>query len=188
MPGYGPIFNAGVIRREGVFHLFARGVRDGYRQNYGPGPRFLDYVYANSMSTLAIGRARYGIMLREDGMLMDDGTVARFGPEHFVLTTTTANSPAVLEHMEFQLQAVCPHLDVRITDVGDQWAQFAVAGPNARAVVASVVEGLDMENAPFPFPPVPRPGRPLNHPTVPAAVRKWADVIALRQSGIGSGS
>ena len=113
--------------------------------------RFLDYVYANSHSTLPIGRARYGIMLREDGMLMDDGTVARFGPQHFVLTSTTANSTAVLEHMEFQLQAVCPQLDVRITDVGDQWAQFAVAGPRARAVVAAVITDLDLGNAAFPF-------------------------------------
>ncbi len=90
----------------------------------------------NTFSTLAVGRARYGIMLREDGMLLDDGTTARLGPEHFLVTTTTANAAAVLEHLEFQLQAVCPQLDVRLTDVGDQWAQFAVAGPRARAVVA----------------------------------------------------
>ena len=113
--------------------------------------QFLDYVYANSQSTLPVGRARYGIMLREDGMLMDDGTVARFGPQHFVLTTTTANSAAVLEHLEFQLQAVCPQFDVRITDVGDQWAQFAVAGPRARDVVAAVVPELDLSNPAFPF-------------------------------------
>jgi methylglutamate dehydrogenase subunit C len=113
--------------------------------------RFLDYVYANTFSTLAIGRARYGIMLREDGMLLDDGTSARLGPEHFLVTTTTANTSAVLEHLEFQLQAVCPQWDVRLTDVGDQWAQFAVAGPRAREVVAGVVTGLDLSNAAFPF-------------------------------------
>ena len=84
---------------------------------------------------LPVGRARYGIMLREDGMLFDDGTTARLGTEHFLVTTTTANAAAVLEHMEFHLQASCPQLEVLLTDVGDQWAQFALAGPRAREVV-----------------------------------------------------
>jgi heterotetrameric sarcosine oxidase alpha subunit len=113
--------------------------------------QFLDFIYANTFSTLAVGRARYGIMLREDGMLFDDGTTARLGPEHFLITTTTANAAAVLEHMEFQLQAVCPQLDVRLTDVADQWAQFAVAGPRARELVSSLIEGLDLSNAAFPL-------------------------------------
>jgi methylglutamate dehydrogenase subunit C len=113
--------------------------------------RFLDFIYANIFSTLPIGRARYGIMLREDGMLFDDGTTSRLGAEHFLVTTTTANSAAALEHMEFHLQSVCRDLDVVLTDVCDQWAQFAVAGPRAREVVAAVVPGLDLSNAAFPF-------------------------------------
>jgi sarcosine oxidase subunit alpha len=113
--------------------------------------RFLDFLYANTFSTLAVGRARYGIMLREDGMLFDDGTTSRLAPEHFVVTTTTANAAAVLEHMEFQLQAVCPQLDVLLTDVADQWAQFAVAGPRSREVVAAVCQGVDLSNEAFPF-------------------------------------
>ncbi|TLY86583.1 MAG: FAD-binding protein [Gammaproteobacteria bacterium] len=113
--------------------------------------RFLDFIYANSFSTLAVGRARYGIMLREDGMLLDDGTTARLAPEHFLVTTTTANATATLEHLEFHLQAVWPRLDVLLTDVGDQWAQFAVAGPRSREVVAAVVAGLDLSNEAFPF-------------------------------------
>jgi len=113
--------------------------------------RFLDFVYANTFSTLAVGRARYGIMLREDGMLFDDGTTSRLGATHFLITTTTANSAAALEHLEFHLQAVCGDLDVVLTDVCDQWAQFAVAGPRARAVVAAVVADLDLSNAAFPF-------------------------------------
>jgi sarcosine oxidase subunit alpha len=112
---------------------------------------FLDFIYANSFSTLAVGRARYGIMLREDGMLLDDGTTSRLAAEHFLVTTTTANAAAVLEHMEFHLQAVCPHLDVLLTDVGEQWAQFAVAGPRSREVVAAVSEGVDLSNEAFPF-------------------------------------
>ncbi|MEP7243722.1 MAG: 2Fe-2S iron-sulfur cluster-binding protein [Gammaproteobacteria bacterium] len=113
--------------------------------------QFLDFLYANSFSTLAIGRARYGVMLREDGMMFDDGTTARLGPQHFLVTTTTANASPVFEHMEFHSQASCPHLDVVLTDVGDQWAQFAVAGPNSRAVVAAVVSNLDLSNSAFPF-------------------------------------
>jgi len=118
----------------------------------GPGAAaFLDFIYANTVSTLPVGRTRYGIMLREDGMLLDDGTVARLGPEHFLLTTTTANATVVLEHLEFHLEASRPELDVVITDVGDQWAQFAVAGPRSREIVAAVVEGVSLDNAHFPF-------------------------------------
>jgi glycine cleavage system aminomethyltransferase T len=113
--------------------------------------RFLDFIYANTFSSLAVGRARYGIMLREDGMLFDDGTTSRLGPTHFLVTTTTANSAAALEHLEFHLQAVCRDLDVVLTDVCDQWAQFAIAGPRSREVVASVVPDLDLSNAAFPF-------------------------------------
>ncbi|MBS0578591.1 MAG: (2Fe-2S)-binding protein [Proteobacteria bacterium] len=113
--------------------------------------RFLDFIYANTFSTLAVGRARYGIMLREDGMMMDDGTTSRLAADQFLVTTTTANASAVLEHMEFQLQANCPGLDVVLSDVTDQWAQFAVAGPRAREVVAAAVSGIELSNAGFPF-------------------------------------
>ena len=113
--------------------------------------RFLDFIYANTFSTLPVGRARYGLMLREDAMVLDDGTTSRLGPNHFLVTTTTANATAVLEHMEFHLQANCPRLDVHLTDVSDRWAQFAVAGPQARAVLSAVASGLDLSNAAFPF-------------------------------------
>jgi len=113
--------------------------------------RFLDFIYANTFSTLAVGRARYGIMLREDGMMFDDGTTSRLGADHFLVTTTTANATAVLEHMEFHLEASCAGCDVALTDVTDQWAQFAVAGPRSRAVVQAVVPDLDLGNDAFPF-------------------------------------
>ncbi len=118
----------------------------------GPGAaQFLDFIYANTFATLAVGRARYGIMLREDGMLLDDGTTTRLAPEHFVVTTTTANAAIVLEHMEFHLQSSCAHLEVTLTDVADQWAQFAVAGPRARELLSRVTTGVDLSNAAFPF-------------------------------------
>jgi sarcosine oxidase subunit alpha len=113
--------------------------------------RFLDFVYANTFSTLPVGRARYGIMLREDGMLLDDGTTSRLAAQHFLITTTTANSAAVLEHLEFHLQTACATLDVILTDVGDHWAQFAVAGPRSREVVAPLLGGLELANDAFPF-------------------------------------
>jgi heterotetrameric sarcosine oxidase alpha subunit len=112
---------------------------------------FLDFLYANGFSSLPVGRARYGIMLREDGMMFDDGTTTRLGPEHFLVTTTTANAQAVLEHMEFQLQANCPQLRVVLADVTDQWAQFAIAGPLAREVLAAALPDNDVSAAGFPF-------------------------------------
>ncbi len=112
---------------------------------------FLDFIYANTFSTLPVGRARYGIMLREDGMLFDDGTTSRLAPEHYLITTTTANAGAVLEHLEFQLQANCPQLRVNLSDVTDQWAQFAIAGPRARDVLAAALPQTDLSNDSFPF-------------------------------------
>lgn len=149
-PGWDPVLaEAGAVRRAvGITDVSTLGKIDVQGHDAA---RFLDFVYANSFSTLAVGRARYGIMLREDGMLLDDGTTARLGPQHYLITTTTANSTNVLEHLEFQLQVNCPHWDVRVTDVGDQWAQFAVAGPRAREVVAAVMTHVDVSNAVFPF-------------------------------------
>ena len=112
---------------------------------------FLDFIYANTFSTLPVGRARYGIMLREDGMLFDDGTTSRLAPEHYLITTTTANAGAVLEHLEFQLQANCPDLRVNLSDVTDQWAQFAIAGPRARDVLAAALPQTDLSNEGLPF-------------------------------------
>jgi len=113
--------------------------------------KFLDFIYANTFSTLAVGRSRYGIMLREDGMLLDDGTTSRLAQQHFLVTTTTANAAVVLEHMEFHLQAVCPQFDVLLSDVGDQWAQFAIAGPRSREVVTALIADLDLSGQAFPF-------------------------------------
>ncbi|MFM7625402.1 MAG: FAD-dependent oxidoreductase [Gammaproteobacteria bacterium] len=113
--------------------------------------RFLDYIYANRFSTLAVGKARYGIMLREDGCLFDDGTTSRLGERHFLLTTTTANHTAVLEHLEFQSQVVHPEWDVQLTDVTDQWAQFSIAGPRARNLLQRVMPEQDLSNAAVPF-------------------------------------
>jgi heterotetrameric sarcosine oxidase alpha subunit len=112
---------------------------------------FLDRLYANTMSTLPVGRARYGLMLREDGIVFDDGTVTRLGPEHFLLTTTTGAAEAVLEHMEFHAQTVWPELGLQFCSVTDEWAQMSIAGPRSRETLTKLVAGLDLSNAAFPF-------------------------------------
>ncbi|WP_299689657.1 sarcosine oxidase subunit alpha family protein [uncultured Tateyamaria sp.] len=112
--------------------------------------KLLDFVYTNMFSTLKEGRVRYGLMLREDGFVMDDGTTARLGPAHFVMTTTTAAAGQVMRHLEFVSQALHPEWDVRIMSVTEQWAQFAVAGPQARALLNGMLDQpIDNESWPF---------------------------------------
>jgi len=111
---------------------------------------FLDLIYTGKMSTLAPGKARYGLMLREDGLLMDDGTVSRMGESHYLITTTTAAAAEAMAHLEFCAQALWPELDVRLASVTDQWAQITVAGPASRYVLARVVDA-DLSEAAMPF-------------------------------------
>ncbi len=114
--------------------------------------RFLELVYTNSWANLAVGRARYGLMLREDGFVMDDGTTTRLGEMHFLMTTTTANAAKVFQHLEFCRQWLFPSLDVQIVSVTDQWAQLAVAGPQARATLREIVDAaFDISNAALPY-------------------------------------
>jgi len=113
---------------------------------------FLDRVYANTFSTLPVGKARYGLMLREDGFVLDDGTTARLADDHYFMTTTTANAVKVIQHLEFCQQCLWPELDVEMVSVTEQWAQFAVAGPRARDVLQGVVDpAYDLSNTAFPY-------------------------------------
>src|SRR4029079_19361113 len=112
---------------------------------------FLDRVYTNKFSKLKVGRARYGLMLREDGFAMDDGTTARLGEQHFIMTTTTANARKVMQHLEFCRQVLWPELDARLVSVSDHWAQYALAGPRSRDVLAKLVDApFDISNEGFP--------------------------------------
>ncbi len=111
---------------------------------------FLDFVYTNTFSTLKVGRVRYGLMLREDGFVMDDGTSARMGQDHFVMTTTTAAAGAVMKHLEFVHQCLLPDWDVQMISVTEQWAQFAVAGPKSRDLLNAVLDQPIDDNS-FPF-------------------------------------
>jgi sarcosine oxidase subunit alpha len=113
---------------------------------------FLDRVYINAFSSLAVGKARYGLMLREDGIVMDDGTTSRLAEDHYFLTTTTAKAGPVMQHLEFCRQVLFPELDVQLTSVSDQWAQFSMAGPMVRDLLREMVDPAeDLSNEGFPF-------------------------------------
>ena len=113
---------------------------------------FLNKVYANAFGKLAVGKVRYGLMLREDGIVMDDGTTARLGENHYVMTTTTVNAGPVFRHLDFNRQVLWPDMDVHIISVTDGWAQFAVAGPNSRNLLRKIVDDQhDISNEAFPF-------------------------------------
>jgi sarcosine oxidase subunit alpha len=111
---------------------------------------FLDRVYANTFSTLPVGKCRYGLMLREDGIVFDDGTTARVGEHEFIMTTTTANAVTVFRHLEFCRQCLWPDMDVQLISTTEAWAQFSVAGPNARKLLEKVVD-QDISDAAFPY-------------------------------------
>lgn len=112
---------------------------------------FLNRVYSNGFKTLAIGKARYGLMLREDGCLFDDGTTWRLGETQYLMTTTTANAAGVLSHLEFLLATVWPEMRVQVTSVTEQWAGVALAGPKSRALLQSVIKDLDLSHEGVPF-------------------------------------
>ena len=101
---------------------------------------FLDFLYTNSFASLKQGRVRYGLMLREDGHVMDDGTCARIGAAHYLMTTTTAAAGQVMRHMDFVHQGLRPNFDVSFTSVTEHWAQFAVAGPEARTLLNGILD------------------------------------------------
>ncbi|MBU2991699.1 sarcosine oxidase subunit alpha family protein [Octadecabacter sp. 1_MG-2023] len=111
---------------------------------------FLNMIYCNGFAKLPVGKVRYGLMLREDGIAMDDGTAARMAEDHFVVTTTTANALPVYRHMEFVSQCLVPDMDVQLISTTEAWAQYAVAGPNARRVLEKIVD-QDISNDAFPF-------------------------------------
>lgn len=113
---------------------------------------FLNRVYANGFAKMAVGKVRYGLMLREDGIVMDDGTTARLAEHHYVMTTTTANAVSVYRHMEFARQCLWPDMDVQLISTTEAWAQYAVAGPNARKLLQKIIDPeFDITNDAFPF-------------------------------------
>lgn len=111
----------------------------------------LDRLYTNMMSTLQVGRARYGVLCGVDGMVFDDGTVTRVDEQEYLLTTTTGNAAAVLDLMDEWLQTEWPDLRVHLTSVTEQWATIPLVGPLSRVVLAAVAPDLDVSADGFGF-------------------------------------
>jgi sarcosine oxidase subunit alpha len=111
---------------------------------------FLDRMYTNRMSNLKVGHIRYGLMLGLDGMVADDGVAMRVADDRFFATTTTSGAAMVLDRFEEWLQTEWPELRVYCTSVTEQWADVAIAGPKARAVLSAAGTDIDLEPGAFP--------------------------------------
>jgi len=112
---------------------------------------FLNRVYTNAWMKLPVGKARYGVMLREDGIVFDDGTTTRISENHYHMTTTTAQAVNILAHLEYYLQVVWPDLDVNVLSTTEQWAGAAVAGPNSRDLLSKLFPNTNVANESLPF-------------------------------------
>ena len=143
------------VNRECVTVRKAAGIFDastlGKIEIVGPdAAKFMELMYTNPWEKLEPGRCRYGIMLREDGFIYDDGVVGRLAPDRFHVTTTTGGAARVMNMMEDYLQTEFPDLRVWLTSISEQWAVIAVQGPNSRDIIAPLVEGIDLSDAAMP--------------------------------------
>ena len=111
----------------------------------------INRVYTNSFTKLAVGRCRYGLMCRDDGMVFDDGVTSRLGDSHFLMSTTTGGAPTVLNWLEEWLQCEWTDLEVYCTSVTTHWAAVSIAGPNSRKLLEELTAGVDFSTEDFPF-------------------------------------
>ena len=155
-------FKRGEESMDGAVQREAKAVRDsvgvldastlGKIDIQGPdAAEFLNRIYTNGWKKLKVGKARYGLMLGEDGMVMDDGVTARISENHFHMTTTTGGAASVMAWLEEWHQTEWPELKLQMTSVTDQWAVASIAGPNARAVVEKLVDDIDVSAQSLPF-------------------------------------
>ena len=112
---------------------------------------FLSRIYCNKLDSIRPGRLRYALMLREDGILWDDGTVACLGDNHYLVTMTTANAALAWRWMNKLLQLQWSDLDVQLTSVSDHWASLAIAGPESRQLLQALNPDFDCERDALPF-------------------------------------
>jgi sarcosine oxidase subunit alpha len=143
------------VRREARAVRTAVGIFDGSSlgkiEIHGPDAlEFLDRFYINDLTTLKPHRVRYGLMLRETGILFDDGTVVRLAPDRFLITTTSGNAGRVAQWLEEWHQCEWPRLRVAIVPVTECWATLSLAGPNARVLLSSLSTDVDLSAAAFP--------------------------------------
>ena len=168
-----PMTDAGLWHRAWFYPLAGETINDAYiretartRQTVGmvdvstlgkiaiQGPdaaEFINRLYINGFAKLPVGRARYGIMLRDDGIVLDDGTTWRMAEDDFFMTTTTAQAGEVMRFIEELRQTRWPELKVHLTSVTDQWGAIAVAGPQSRALLQKALPEFDFSNEAFAF-------------------------------------
>ncbi|MGA0264554.1 MAG: sarcosine oxidase subunit alpha family protein [Lysobacterales bacterium] len=144
------------VRRECMATRASAGIMDastlGKIDVSGPdAERFLERLYTHDVGRMTPGRCAYGVMLGEDGMVMDDGVMARLGPDRFYVTTTTGGAANVLSWMELWLQTEWPDLQVRLTSLTDTWSTMAIAGPNSRDILRAMDCDIDLGAEAFPF-------------------------------------
>ncbi len=111
----------------------------------------LNRVYVNGFAKLPVGKARYGVMLNDDGVLLDDGTTTRLSETRYFMTTTTAQAGEVMSWLEFLLQTAWTDLKVHVTSITDEWAAMVVSGPKARATLELAFPGQDVSDAKLPY-------------------------------------
>jgi sarcosine oxidase subunit alpha len=124
---------------------------------------FLDRFYINDLSTLKPMRARYGLMLRESGVIFDDGTVTQVAPDHLIVTTTSSGAKGVIQWLEEWRQCEWPDLRVAIMPVTEQWATISLTGPRSRAILSRLDIDIDLSPEAFPHLGL-RTGRLLGQP------------------------
>ncbi|WP_432695906.1 sarcosine oxidase subunit alpha [Marinobacterium sp. YM272] len=112
---------------------------------------FLGRVYTNAWAKLAVGKCRYGLMCKEDGMVFDDGVTSCLAENHFIMTTTSGGAAAVLEWLEFYHQTEWPELEVYFTSVTDHWSTMTISGPNSRKLLAELCDDIDLDKDTFKF-------------------------------------
>ena len=113
--------------------------------------KLLDMLYTNSFASLELNNGRYGLMLSDDGLILDDGVSFKLADNHYFMSTSTGHADEVNRHMEHILQIECPQWDVKITTVTSQWSNATVCGPKARLVMRELVTDIDLSNEAFPF-------------------------------------
>ncbi|MCX7345183.1 MAG: sarcosine oxidase subunit alpha, partial [Alphaproteobacteria bacterium] len=111
---------------------------------------FLNRIFVNGFAKLPVGKVRYGVMLNDDGVVLDDGTTARISETQFYMTTTTAQAGEVMSWLEYLLQCHWTDLNVQVASLTDQWAGMAVSGPQARAALELAFPGVDVSDAALP--------------------------------------
>ncbi len=158
-PGYFPIDGGNMqdaINAEAEAVRYGVGVYDGsplgkFDISGSDAAAFIDLLYTNDFADLEIGMGRYGIMLSDDGMILDDGVTFRLAKNHYLMSTSTGFADLVFRHMEYLLQVECQSWQVWITPVTSQWCNATICGPKARDVLEALGTPIDISNDAFPF-------------------------------------